>query len=247
MVGRRLTGPRREILRREYHPLGLRTMKASRHGDDAAGSIDVFEHCARGEWFSGACLRRQSGSHASCASENPILDLSQMLLAPGLGFSEALSRIYQTDLEVHAAQLALVQGLRVSGAFLRDPAYRAGALEDLCEHLAGSPMLLLSYPPSALWRAVDGAAEFRLHRSNPILRRCASSGSASGACSCSIRRAQRNSPSSCPLTANFRAVSLMAEATGCPRPVVMSARLDPSEPGSRGTAPYASPCARRCR
>lgn len=141
--------------------MGLRA--TSRHGEDGPSAIDVFEHPACGERFEGACLRRQPGSHAPCGSENPILNLSQSLLAPGRGFLEALSRIYGTDLEVHAAQLALVQGLRVSGAFLRDPAHRAGALEALCDRLAASPMLLLTYPPSAFWRPADGEAEFRLH------------------------------------------------------------------------------------
>lgn len=141
----------------------LRTSKASRHGAEGASSVDGFEHPVDGERFQGACLRRRPVSHAPCGREDPILDLSQTLLAPGRGFLEALSRIYGTDLEEHAGQLALVQGLSVSGSFLRDPARRAAALEALCDRIAGSPMLLLAYPPAVFWRAADGEAGFRLH------------------------------------------------------------------------------------
>lgn len=126
--------------------------------------ISAFEHAALGEHFAGAHLTRFPGSIAPCcAHENPVLNLSQALLAPERGFLEPLSRIYAAPLEEHATQLVLVQGMTVSGAFLTDPLHRSRSLEGLCAALLHSPALLISYPPATFWQASGPDAQFRLH------------------------------------------------------------------------------------
>ena len=54
------------------------------------------------------------------------------LLAPGVGFTDALSRIYGTDLSRGFRGAAIIRSLQPSAAFLADDDYRRQVIGELC-------------------------------------------------------------------------------------------------------------------